>query len=46
VTWDEVVACRHATDLRFVAADVLDRLDRLGDLFEPTRTATPGRLPE
>ena len=46
VTWDEVVACRQATDLRFVAHDVLDRLERLGDLFEPTRTATPGTLPQ
>ena len=45
VTWDEVVACRKATDLRFVAADVLDRLDRLGDLFEPTRTGKPAPLP-
>lgn len=45
VTWDEVVACRKATDLRFLARDVLDRVERLGDLFEPTRTAKPARLP-
>jgi bifunctional non-homologous end joining protein LigD len=45
VTWDEVVACSRAADLRFLARDVLDRLDRLGDLFEPTRSAKPARLP-
>lgn len=33
VTWDEVTACRHADDLVFVAADVLARIERHGDLF-------------
>ena len=33
ITWDEVRGCRHADDLVFTADDVLDRVDRLGDLF-------------
>ena len=45
VTWDEVESCRDATDLRFTAADVLGRLDRLGDLFAATRTEDPPALP-
>lgn len=45
VTWDEVEACRDATDLRFEASDVLDRLDRLGDLFAATRVDDPPALP-
>jgi len=35
VTWDEVEACRRPEDLRFTSSDVLDRVERLGDLFEP-----------
>ncbi|HUO48701.1 MAG TPA: non-homologous end-joining DNA ligase, partial [Acidimicrobiales bacterium] len=38
VTWDEVDACARSgdpRDLRFLAADVLERVDRLGDLFVP-----------
>jgi len=36
VTWDEVEACRQGTDdLRFLAHDVLDRLDDRGDLHAP-----------
>ncbi len=38
VTWEEVEACADAEDpdrLRFTARDVLDRVDRLGDLFAP-----------
>ena len=35
VTWDEVEACRRPEDLRFSSADVLDRVERLGDLFAP-----------
>ena len=35
VTWDEVEACRRADDLRFTSADVLARVDKLGDLFAP-----------
>ena len=38
VTWDEVQACMEAEDaslLRFTYDQVLERIDRLGDLFEP-----------
>ncbi len=33
ITWDEVRACRRATQLVFTADDVLDRVDQLGDLL-------------
>ena len=33
ITWDEVEGCEKPEDLRFVAADVLDRVDEYGDLF-------------
>ncbi len=45
IIWDEVESCRDAADLRFTAPDVLDRLDRLGDLFAATRTDDPPALP-
>lgn len=35
VTWREVESCREPDDLRFLADEVLDRVDDLGDLFEP-----------
>ncbi|HEX3825446.1 MAG TPA: non-homologous end-joining DNA ligase [Mycobacteriales bacterium] len=38
VTWDEVQACHRKGDptrLTFLASDVLDRVDRDGDLFAP-----------
>ncbi len=38
VTWEEVGRCADEGDaglLRFTAADVLDRVDRMGDLFAP-----------
>ncbi len=38
VTWDEVASCwesKDATTLRFEAGAVLDRVDKLGDLFKP-----------
>ncbi len=39
VTWDEVdAAAAGDADLRFEAADVLARVDALGDLFAPTLT--------
>lgn len=39
VTWDEVDACAAGeVSLRFEAGDVLDRVDRLGDLFAPVLT--------
>jgi bifunctional non-homologous end joining protein LigD len=40
VTWDEVEACRDPADLRFTSADVLERVERHGDLFEPTLHGT------
>jgi bifunctional non-homologous end joining protein LigD len=33
VTWDEVAGCRNPEDLRFVAGQVLDRLDATADLL-------------
>lgn len=36
VTWDEVADAADGAPLSFEAADVLDRIDRLGDLFAPT----------
>jgi len=45
VSWDEVEACRTATDLTFRAGDVLDRLDSLGDLFAGTRADDAPALP-
>lgn len=35
VSWDEVEACADPADLRFTSADVLRRVDELGDLFAP-----------
>ncbi len=35
VTWDEVEACSSPEDLVFRAADVLERVERDGDLFAP-----------
>jgi bifunctional non-homologous end joining protein LigD len=44
VGWDEVEACRSPEDLRFLAKDVLDRVEEWGDLMEPL-IATEQRLP-
>jgi len=38
VTWDEVADAADGAPLVFESADVLDRVERLGDLFEPTLT--------
>lgn len=38
VSWDEVAAAAMGEPLSFVVDDVLDRLDRLGDLFAETTT--------
>jgi bifunctional non-homologous end joining protein LigD len=35
VSWEEVAACRRPEELFFTAGAVLDRVARLGDLFEP-----------
>jgi len=34
ISWDEVEGCRSAGDLRFLASDVLARIERDGDLFD------------
>jgi bifunctional non-homologous end joining protein LigD len=44
VTWDEVRAAKQPEDLTFEAADVLRRVDELGDLFAPV-LALVQRLP-
>ena len=38
VTWDEVEAAADGDELSFEAAEVLERIDDLGDLFAPTAT--------
>lgn len=38
VTWDEVASCAEGAPLSFEAADVLDRVEQMGDLFSPTLT--------
>jgi bifunctional non-homologous end joining protein LigD len=35
LTWDEVSGCEQAQDLVFSSEDVLERVDRLGDLQAP-----------
>jgi bifunctional non-homologous end joining protein LigD len=48
VTWDEVESCATSRDpraLTFLADDVLERIERIGDLFEPVRGLRQ-RLPE
>ncbi len=45
VDWDEVAAAADGAPLRFEAADVLARVDELGDLFAPTVTVEQ-RLPQ
>jgi bifunctional non-homologous end joining protein LigD len=40
VSWDEVERCaEHDLELRFEAADVLGRIEEVGDLFAPVLTA-------
>lgn len=38
VTWDEVADAAEGSPLSFTASEVLDRVDELGDLFEPAVT--------
>jgi bifunctional non-homologous end joining protein LigD len=43
VTWSEVETCADGDDpeqLRFTAGDVLDRVERMGDLFAPVGDAS------
>ncbi len=42
--WHEVEACRRPEELRFLAGDVLDRVEEYGDLLAPLLT-TRQRLP-
>jgi bifunctional non-homologous end joining protein LigD len=41
VTWREVADCRRPADLIFTSDDVLDRVDRLGDLQSPLLAGPP-----
>lgn len=45
LTWDEVAACRSPEDLVFTAPDVLDRMQRHGDLLAPLLMQEPPPLP-
>ncbi|CAN5382737.1 hypothetical protein BH20ACT5_BH20ACT5_22920 [soil metagenome] len=38
LTWDEVVGCRSPAQLHFTSDEVLDRIERHGDLAAPLRT--------
>lgn len=44
LTWDEVEAATEGAPLTFTSADVLARVERHGDLFEPLLTGRRGRL--
>jgi bifunctional non-homologous end joining protein LigD len=46
LTWDEVAACRHPNDLVFTADEVLDRVERHGDLLAPLLAKKRPTLPE
>jgi bifunctional non-homologous end joining protein LigD len=35
ITWDEVEAAREPEDLRFESHEVLERIERDGDLYAP-----------
>jgi bifunctional non-homologous end joining protein LigD len=35
ITWEEIEACESPEDLVFLAPEVLDRIEELGDIFEP-----------
>jgi bifunctional non-homologous end joining protein LigD len=41
LTWDEVAACEDPGDLVFTSDDVLDRVDRHGDLMAPLLGSAP-----
>ena len=44
--WDEVESATDGQPLRFTSADLLGRVERLGDLFEPLLSGRRGRLPD
>ncbi|MBE8517600.1 hypothetical protein ILP97_08795 [Amycolatopsis sp. H6(2020)] len=46
ITWTEVEDCAHLVQLTFIAEDVLDRVQQLGDLLaglDDTRALSPAR---
>ena len=45
LTWAEVEACDDPTDVRFLAGDVLERIDQHGDLFADLRADKRASLP-
>jgi bifunctional non-homologous end joining protein LigD len=45
ITWDEVRACRSPEDLTFLAGDVLDRVERDGDLLDDLVSLTGKQRP-
>ncbi|WP_410618631.1 hypothetical protein [Amycolatopsis sp. cmx-8-4] len=45
ITWAEVASCSHVTQLTFTADDVLDRIQRYGDLLASLDDST-APLPE
>lgn len=45
LTWDEVESCESPGDLRFVASEVLARVEDHGDLFAPLLTERRPTLP-
>jgi bifunctional non-homologous end joining protein LigD len=45
LTWDEVESCESPESLRFLAAEVLARVEDNGDLFAPLLTERRPTLP-
>jgi bifunctional non-homologous end joining protein LigD len=45
VTWDEIAACADPADLVFTSDDVLDRVQRHGDLLAPLHTRSGPKPP-
>jgi len=45
LAWHEVEAATEGADLRFTSAQVLERVEQHGDLFEPLLTGRRGTLP-
>ncbi|MQA05139.1 MAG: ATP-dependent DNA ligase [Streptosporangiales bacterium] len=45
VSWAEVADCRTPSDLRFLAEDVIDRVEERGNLLDPLLETSRQRLP-
>ncbi|HEX2298900.1 MAG TPA: non-homologous end-joining DNA ligase [Pseudonocardiaceae bacterium] len=45
VTWEEIAGCEKPGDLVFTAEEVVQRVQRLGDLFAPLNTGPRSALP-